>query len=85
MNVSLDKNLARLVSAKVQSGRYQSPEAVVGEALPLLDARDSQRLKVLRKEIRRGLRSGPATPLDVAALKTRIRKTAAAQRRRRSG
>jgi len=85
MNVSLDRNLARLVSAKVQSGHYHSPEDVVGEALRLLDERDRQRLETLRKEIRRGLESGRATPLDMTALKARIRKTAAAQKRRRSG
>ena len=85
MNVSLDRNLARLVSTKVQSGRYRSPEDVVGEALRLLDERDGQRLDALRKEIRRGLKSGRPTPLDVTVLKARIRKTAVAQKRRRSG
>jgi antitoxin ParD1/3/4 len=84
MNVSLDRNLARLVSAKVQSGRYHSPEDVIGEALRLLDERDRGRLETLRKDIRRGLKSGPVAPLHMTALKARIRKTAAAQKRRRS-
>jgi antitoxin ParD1/3/4 len=85
MNVSLGRNLARLVSAKLQSGRYQSPEDVVGEALRLLDERDRRRLETLRTEIQRGLKSGRATPLDMTAVKARIRRTAAAQKRRRSG
>jgi len=85
MNVSLDRNLARLVTAKVQSGRYDSPADVVGEALRLLDERDRRRLESLRTEIRRGLKSGRATPLDMTTLKARIRKTAVAQKRRRSG
>ena len=54
MDVSLDKKLVRLVSAKIDGGRYRSPGDVVGEALRLLDQRDCQGLDSLRKEIRRG-------------------------------
>src|ERR1022692_553462 len=43
MNVSLTPELEELVSAKVQSGRYNSASEVVREALRLLEEHDSAR------------------------------------------
>jgi antitoxin ParD1/3/4 len=65
MNVSLTKELEQLVNDKVKSGRYLSASEVVREALRLLEERDrlqGLRLHELRKEIQRGLKSGPAVP-----------------------
>ena len=77
MNVSLTKELEQLVTAKVKTGRYLSASEVVREALRLLDERDQlykMRLEELRKEIRKGLESGPSTPFDVVDLKKRVRR-----------
>jgi antitoxin ParD1/3/4 len=43
MNVSLTPELERFVSAKVESGRYNSASEVVREALRLLEEHDSAR------------------------------------------
>jgi antitoxin ParD1/3/4 len=88
VNISLTKELEQLVNDKVKSGRYLSASEVIREALRLLEERDhlrQLRLEDLRKEIRRGLDSGPARPLDVTALKARVRRAAAAAKRRKAG
>ena len=43
MNVSLTPELEKFVSAKVQSGRYNSASEVVREALWLLEQHDAAR------------------------------------------
>jgi antitoxin ParD1/3/4 len=43
MNIALSKELEQLIQDKVKSGRYLSASEVVGEALRLLDERDSLR------------------------------------------
>lgn len=43
MNVSLTSELERFVSAKVESGRYNSASEVVREALRLLEEHDQAR------------------------------------------
>ena len=63
MNVSLTRELEKLVNDKVKSGRYLSASEVVRDALRLLEERDrlqELRLEELRKEIRKGLNSGPS-------------------------
>ena len=77
MNVSLTPELEDLVRDKVQSGRYLSASEVMREALRLLEERDKLqelRREELRKEIRKGLDSGPAVPLDMEAVKAKARK-----------
>ena len=76
MNVSLTPELEELVRDKVQSGRYLSASEVMREALRLLEERDKLqelRREELRKEIRTGLDSGPAEPLDMEAVKAEAR------------
>ena len=77
MNISLTKQLEELVKSKVESGLYGSASEVMREALRLLEERDrmrSLRLEDLRAEIKRGIDSGEATPLDMEAVKDRGRK-----------
>ena len=77
MNISLTRQLEELVKSKVESGLYGSASEVMREALRLLEERDrmrSLRLEDLRAEIKKGLDSGEATPLDVGAIKARGRK-----------
>ena len=49
MNVSLTPELEKFVSAKVESGRYNSASEVVREALRLLEEHDSARAAQLVK------------------------------------
>jgi antitoxin ParD1/3/4 len=58
MNISLTKELERLVQKKVKGGRYLSASEVVREALRLLEERDQLRevhMKKLREQIALGL------------------------------
>ena len=82
MNISLTPHLEGLVKGKVESGFYNSASEVMREALRLLEERDQLRelrLEELRREIRKGIDSGMATPLEMEAIKTRGRQRLAAQ------
>ena len=82
MNVSLTPELEELVRLKVESGLYNSASEVVREALHLLDDRDRLReikIEKLRKEIQKGLDSGPSKPVDFEAIKARGRDRLARQ------
>ncbi|HYL73607.1 MAG TPA: type II toxin-antitoxin system ParD family antitoxin [Bryobacteraceae bacterium] len=52
MNVSLTRELERLVNDKVKSGMYQTASEVVREGLRLLKERD--KLETLRRDIQSG-------------------------------
>jgi antitoxin ParD1/3/4 len=83
MNISLTPQLEELVKRKVDSGLYVSASEVMREALRLLEERDrlnARRLDELRAEIKKGLDSGAATPLDIGVIKARGRKRLAAER-----
>ncbi len=85
MNVSLTPQLEELVKKKVESGLYGSASEVMREALRLLEERDrirALRLEELRVEIRKGLDSGEATPLNIGDIKARGRRRLAAERER---
>ena len=64
MNVSLDSESENLVKKKIEEGCYGSPDEMVSEGLRLLDLRD-KKLADLRKEIKKGLDSGPSELLDI--------------------
>lgn len=77
MNISLTPRLETLVKNKVESGLYGSASEVMRDALRLLEERDRRyflRVEELMAEIKKGLDSGEATPLDVEAIKARGRK-----------
>ena len=60
MNVSLTPELEKFVSAKVESGRYNSASEVVREALRLLEEHDQARsaqLSEFNQELGRRLKS----------------------------
>ena len=83
MNVSLTPQLEELVKKKVACGLYGSASEVMREALRLLDERDriqAMRFEELRVEIRKGLDSGEATPLDIGDIKARGRRRLALER-----
>lgn len=82
MNVNLTPQLEELVRAKVDSGLYTSASEVVREALRLMDEQDRLRLvklEELRREVRRGLDSGPSQPWDAEATKRQARTRRAAK------
>lgn len=87
MNVSLTPELERLVNQKVQSGMYSSASEVVREALRLLNGQEelrNRKLEDLRKEIQIGLdqlNRGEGVPLDIAKIKSRLRKRLQEQKR----
>lgn len=69
MNVSLTPELEQFVRSKVESGKYITSSEVVREALRLLEERDRRfemRLAETRREIQKGLDSGPAVPEEDA-------------------
>ena len=71
-----------MVRAKVGSGLCTSASEVGPEAPRLLDKQDRQRqvkLEELRREVRKGLASGPSQPWDAAALKKKARTRQAAK------
>lgn len=72
MNVSLPPELDGFVRAQVEGGRYLSESEVVGEALSLMRDREL-RLLDLRREIERGIASGPVAPLDFEIVRRRAR------------
>lgn len=85
MNVSLTPELEEFVQQKVKTGRYSGASEVVREALRLLEQRDQLeaiKLTELRKEIRKGLDSGPATPFSADDLKQKL--TARLDRKKKS-
>ena len=76
LNVSLTPHLEQFIHENVNSGRYQSASEVVRTALRLLEEQERERqakLEWLRQEIKKGLDSGPATPLDMEKIKQRAR------------
>lgn len=83
LNINLTPQLEQLVREKVSSGRYTSASEVVREALRLMEEQDRLRavkLEQLRRDIREGLQSGPATSWNVEEMTRDGRKHLAARR-----
>jgi antitoxin ParD1/3/4 len=79
MNINLTPQLEQLIREKVSSGRYTSASEVVREALRLMEDTDrlrAMKLNQLRRDIREGLESGPATSWNVEEMKRDGRKLA---------
>lgn len=88
MNVSLTPELEKFVSAKVQSGRYNSASEVVREALRLLEEHDSARaiqLTEFNEELGRRLGSlDRGEAVEPAAARARLQRKAEARRKPRA-
>ncbi len=88
MNVSLTPELEKFVSAKVESGRYNSASEVVREALRLLEEHDSARAAQLlefNEELGRrlaGLDRGEV--VDSAAARARLQRKSEQRRKPRA-
>ena len=82
MNVNLTPQLEELVRSKVNSGMYTSASEVVREALRLMDEQDRLRkakLDELRRDVRKGIDSGPSEQWDATKLKAEARARSAAK------
>ncbi len=78
MNVSLTPELEKFVSAKVESGRYNSASEVVREALRLLEEHDSARAAQLagfNEELRRLASLDRGETVDPAETRSRLRRS----------
>ena len=85
MNVSLTPELEKFVSAKVESGRYNSASEVVREALRLLEEHDRTRnaqLAEFNQELGRRLDSlDRGQRVDPTEARARIRRKSEARRK----
>ena len=85
MNVSLTPELEKFVSAKVESGRYNSASEVVREALRLLEEHEQAkitRLEVFNQELARRLDLlDRGQRVDPADARTRLQRKSEARRR----
>ena len=82
MNVNLTPQLEELDRSKVNSGMYTSASEVVREALRLMDEQDRLRkakLDELRRDVRKGIDSGPSEQWDATKLKAKARARSAAK------
>jgi antitoxin ParD1/3/4 len=83
MDLHLSDDLEILVKQKVESGLYRSADEVIRKALRALDAQDQDvdaKATAFKTEIDRRLASGPATPMDFAAVKRSLREQIEARR-----
>lgn len=88
MNVSLTPQLEKFVSAKVQSGRYNSASEVVREALRLLEEHDFARATQLtgfNEELGRRLASlDRGEAVEPAAARARLQRKSEQRRKPRA-
>lgn len=71
-SVALGPHFEDFIRAQITSGRYNNASEVVREGLRLLEDQDAvrrARLEQLRADVQAGLDSGPATPLDMQAVR----------------
>jgi antitoxin ParD1/3/4 len=84
LELKLPAKLEKFVAAQVEEGAYRTRKAAIVAAVASEKRRTEQRAW-LRKEIQKGLDSGPAEPLDIEDVIRRGRARHAARKRRRSG
>ena len=86
MEVSISEQYLAHIMRKVESGKYSSPDEVVGSALALLDKRDvavESELEDMRECVRHGTDeadSGQVVPAAEVFSELRLRNTGAAKR-----
>lgn len=85
MNVSLTPELEKFVTAKVQSGRYNSASEVVREALRLLEEHDSARAAQLaefnEEVVRRLVSLDRGEGVDPTAARARLQRKSEQRRK----
>lgn len=87
MNFSIPPALESFIRKLVKSGHYGNASEVVREALRLLmqemNARE-KKLTMLRREIQKGLDSGPAVEMDIENIIAEARRRHEQKRKRRA-
>jgi len=88
MKITLKSEQAELIQQQINSGKYQTPEEVIAEALALLDRRDRdyqiwveetrKKVDVAIEELRQG--EGIEGEVVVAQLKDKLNKARQSQR-----
>ncbi|MDJ1169789.1 type II toxin-antitoxin system ParD family antitoxin [Roseofilum sp. BLCC_M154] len=83
MNVTLKSEQAELIQQQINSGKYQTPEEVIAEALQLLDRRDReyenwveetrQKVDIAIEELRQG--EGIDGEVVIAQLKDKLKQS----------
>lgn len=87
MNFSLPPAMETFIRKQVKSGHYGNASEVVREGLRLLMHQMQERekkLAALRREIQKGIDSGPARPLDIDDIIARARRHKEKQARKRA-
>jgi antitoxin ParD1/3/4 len=77
LSIALTQDMAALVRAAVESGEYASNSEVIRDALrdwTLKRTLQQQQIDELRRLWEEGITSGPAGPLDMAAIKQEARR-----------
>jgi len=62
MNVSLNPHFDQFINGLVESGQYNSASEVIREALRILEMQKQAEVEYFRREIQKGIDSGPSTP-----------------------
>lgn len=65
MNISLNPHFDEFINSLVSSGQYNSASEVIRDALRLLEQEkvsEKERVEYFRREIQKGIDSGPSTP-----------------------
>jgi antitoxin ParD1/3/4 len=62
-SISLGDHFREFAERKVQEGRFATTSEVVRAGLRLLEA-EEEKIEALRREIQKGIDSGPAEPFD---------------------
>lgn len=87
MNFSLPSAMESFIRKLVKSGRYGNASEVVRDGLRLLMdemATREKKLEALRREIQKGLNSGPSRELDIEEIIARAQRRREQKQRKRA-
>lgn len=79
MNVSLNPHFDNFINNLIASGQYNSASEVIREALRLLEQKkttEQEKIDFMRREIQKGIDSGPSTPWNKEEFLKEARKRA---------
>lgn len=77
MNISLNPHFDEFINSLVSSGQYNSASEVIRDALRLLEQEkvsEKERVEYFRREIQKGIDSGPSTPWNLEEFLEKVHK-----------